>query len=94
MVTAVSWTALGVSAGRLRASPFLAGSAFFVYAYHMWPLSLCMKCWMKLWHPATELTMTAGYVLLPLAVTAAGVALYAMLRRLLPAFTRLITGGR
>lgn len=94
LVAVVSWTAYGIENSCLRASTFLAGSAFFVYAYHGIPIALIVKYWVKMWQPVSELTMLTGYFLIPLFIVGLGIALYAVLRRWLPAFMGLITGGR
>lgn len=94
LVMIISWTAYGIENSCLRASTFLAGSAFFVYAYHGMPIALIVKYWVKMWQPVSELTMLTGYFLIPLFIVGLGIALYAVLRRWLPAFMGLITGGR
>lgn len=94
LVTIVSWTAYGINKNRLRVSVFLAGSSFFVYAYHGMPVTLATKYWVKLIQPASEWTMLVGFFLIPLFIVGLGVGLYALLRRSFPALTALITGKR
>lgn len=94
LVAVVAWTALGMEKNKLRVSVFLAGSAFFVYAYHGMPIALVVKYWVKLLQPASETTMLAGYFLIPAFIVCIGVGVYAVMRRYLPSFTGLITGGR
>lgn len=65
LISVVAWTALGMEKNKLGVSAFLAGSAFFVYAYHGMPIALVVKYWVKLLQPASEVTMLAGYVLIP-----------------------------
>ncbi len=94
LVAVVSWTALGIEKGRLHPSVFLAGSAFFVYAYHGMPIALPIKMWVKFFQPASELSMIAGYLLIPILMVCIGVGIYAVMKKPLPSFTALITGGR
>lgn len=94
LMTVISWTAYGIEKNCLRVSTFLAGSSFWVYAYHGMPIAFVTKYWVKLWQPASELTMLTGYFLIPLFIVGIGIALYGAFRRWLPAFTGLITGGR
>jgi len=92
LVAIVAWTAYGIAKKRLCVSAFLAGSAFFVYAYHGMPIALITKYWVKLFQPASEITMLAGYFLIPLFIVGVGIGVYAGLRKYFPAFTGLITG--
>lgn len=94
LVTVVGWTAFGIEKKKLGISAFLAGSAFFVYAYHGMPIALVVKYWVKMLQPASEVTMVAGYILIPILIVCAGVSIYALMRRYFPFFTGLITGGR
>ena len=94
MVATVSLVASGIASGKLAVSPFLAGSSFFVYAYHGMPIVLVVKYWVKLLQPTSEVTMLAGYLLLPIFIVCVGVGVYAVMRKYLPSFTSLITGGR
>lgn len=94
LVAVVSLAARGVERGRLRVCPFLAGSAFFVYAYHCMPLALASKLWVKAFSPASELMLSTGYLLLPLLVAGLGVCLYALANKYLPTLTSIATGGR
>ena len=94
IVTIISWTVYGLKRNYMHASAFLAGSSFFVYAYHGMPLALVIKCWLKLLSPINELMMIAGYFLIPLFIVSIGVCIYALLHKCLPTLTELITGGR
>lgn len=94
IVAVVSWTAYGFERKQLHASTFLAGSAFFVYAYHGMLITLIIKYWVKLLSPHSEWTMIIGYFLIPTVIVVLGIALYALLRKYFPAFTAVITGGR
>ena len=94
LVAVVSWTAHGISKNRLRVSAFLASSAFFVYAYHVLPVAMVVKAYVRLLPQASDWAFVAGYLLIPLFISAVGVGIYALLHRYLPAFTAVITGGR
>lgn len=90
----MGWTAHALSRHTLRVNPFLASASFFVFAYHGMPMTLAIKCWVRLWSPLGEAQLLAGYVLIPLLIVALGLGLYAVLRKHFPAFTACITGGR
>lgn len=94
LVAVVSCAALGIAKKKLGVSAFLAGSAFLVYAYHGMPVAFVVKYWMKLLQPASEVTMLAGYVLIPIFIVCVGVGGYALMRKYFRSFTALITGGR
>lgn len=94
MVAVVALVASGIARKKLGVSPFLAGSSFFVYAYHGMPITLVVKYWVKSLQPASEVTMLAGYLLIPIFIVCVGVGVYAVMRKYLPSFTGLITGGR
>lgn len=94
LVTVVSWVSFGIGKKHLHGSPFLAGSSFFVYAYHGMPLAFAVKYWVKLFQPASEVTMLGGYFLITAFIVCLGVGIYALLKKWFPAFTGIITGGR
>ena len=94
MVAVVALVASGIASRKLAVSPFLTGSSFFVYAYHGLPIALVVKYWVKLLQPASEVTMLTGYLLIPIFMVYIGVGVYAVIRKYLPSFTSLITGGR
>ncbi len=90
----VFWVSYGIERNRLRSNEILTQSSFFVYAYHGMPALLAVKCWVKFLSPMNEWTMAAGFFLLPLVLIGIGVGIYTFLRKHLPAFTAVITGGR
>lgn len=93
-ITVISWTARGITAGYLRISAFLAGSSFFIFAYHIMPQQFIQKCWVLYFSPMGEETLIIGYFMIPLATIGIGLCLYTFLRKYLPAFTAIITGSR
>lgn len=94
LIAVVSWVSYGVSKECLRNNDLLTGSSFFVYAYHGIPLAFVVKYWMQHSLPLSEEVMLTGYFLIPSFVVALGVGIYALLRKCLPNFTNVITGGR
>lgn len=94
LVAVVSWTAYGITKNNLPVNAFLAGSSFFVYAYHGMPVAFAVKYWVKFFSPISEEMMLLGYFLIPFLIVGIGVCAYAVLRKYFPAFTALVTGGR
>lgn len=94
IIVVITWTAHGIRKNILKSNSFLAGSSFFVYAYHGIVIALAVKYWVKFMQPMTELTMVIGYLLMPLLIVVIGVGIYALMLKICPRFTRIITGGR
>lgn len=95
MIVAIAWTAFGLKNNKIKSNAFLAGSSFFVYAYHGMPIALLIKFYMKITAPyINEWSMVFGYILIPFIIVSIGVGIYAILHKLFPSFTALITGGR
>ncbi|MDR1004717.1 MAG: acyltransferase [Prevotellaceae bacterium] len=94
LVAIVSWTAYGIKKNHLSVNAFLAGSSFFVYAYHGMPVTLIVLYWVKLLSPISEWMMLVGYFLIPFFIVGIGVCVYALSRKYFPALTALVTGGR
>lgn len=94
LIAVVSWSAYGISNNIISENKFLASSSFFIFAYHELPLVLMTKSWVKLWSPLNEWTLLLGYILIPTIIIAIGIGIYALIRKYLPTFTSIITGGR
>lgn len=95
MIATISWTAFGLKNKRIKPNAFLARSSFFIYAYHGMPIVLLNKFYMKFTAPyISEWTMVIGYIFIPIIIVSIGVGIYAILNKLFPSFTALITGGR
>ncbi len=94
MTVAITVTAYYVKRGTWTASKFLAASSFFVYACHEMPLASIIKIAFKLVHPHSDASLLMLYVLCPTLTILFGLSLYWVLRKLLPRFTAVITGGR
>lgn len=95
MIVTISWTAFGLKNNKIKSNAFLAGSSFFVYAYHGMPIALLIKFYMKLTAPyISEWTMVIGYFFIPFIIAFIGVGIYSVLHKYMPSFCALITGGR
>ena len=90
----ISLTATCLERGLCRVSGFLAGSSFFVYAYHGMPLALAIKVVVRYLPPGSELEVIGLYLGSACVVIGIGLALYGGMRRCVPSFLLLITGGR
>lgn len=94
LMAAAAWTARGIRCEKLKANHLLSDSSFWLYACHVMPIVLLMKCWLAFVRPLNEYTLIAGYMLIPVIIVVLGVASYALLLRVAPRFTKLVTGGR
>lgn len=94
IVAVVSWISYGIERNNLHSNKILTQSSFFVYAYHGLPALLAVKCWVKFLSPMNEWTMVAGFFVLPFLLVGIGIGIYTVLRKYLPTFTAVITGGR
>jgi hypothetical protein len=88
-------TAHLLKTGKVRVNTFLAAASFFVFAVHE-PLFLSKlrKVIFVIFRPESDAALTAVYFLLVIVVAVTSLGLYWLLRRYLPGFTRVITGGR
>lgn len=73
---------------------FLSDSSFFIYAYHAMPLVFVFKYFFKQVQPHTDGMVLVLYLLCPAITILIGLFLYYLLKRYLPTFTSIITGGR
>lgn len=80
--------------GKIATSGFLASAAFFVFACHEPWLTLIRKILFKILKPETDTLMTVLYFLSPALIIIITLSIYALLKRYLPKFTQVITGGR
>mgnify|MGYP004716441327 CR=1 FL=1 len=78
----------------LSGKRFSGGSSFFVYAYHGMPLALAIKVVVRYLPPGSELEVIGLYLGSACVVIGIGLALYGGMRRCVPSFLLLITGGR
>ena len=96
MVACFALTAHILKTGKVKVNTFLASASFFVFAVHE-PLFLSKLCKVVfvIFQPQSDATFTILYFLLVLVVAVVSpLGVYWLLRRVLPGFTRLITGGR
>lgn len=93
-ILAITLSAACLEKGWWRAINFLASSSFFIYAYHGMPLSLIIKLTVRYFPPESEAAMIGLYLGSSLLVILIGIGLFALMKRYLPAFLAVITGGR
>lgn len=79
---------------QIEPNRLLYNSNFFIYAYHAMPLTLFTKVLIKCIEPTTEIQTIFIYVAAPMLTIAVGVLIFNVLKKILPQFTSLITGGR
>lgn len=81
--------------GKVGVNRFLASSAFFVFAIHE-PLLLSKirKVLYAILNPQSDGLITSLYFLVVLVVVLIALGLYYVLKRFMPKFTAIITGGR
>ena len=94
LVLSVSAVAHGIAAGKLKASPLLQGSTFFIYAYHAAAIMFLCKLWVKLCRPSTDAEVTAAFFALPVIVVCLGIGLHALCQRCCPRLLSVVTGNR
>lgn len=94
MAMVFGWVARGIELSKLKTNDVIWGSTFFVYASHFLLVVFSLKVWLKLCYPVNETMLIVGYFLIPLVVTAIGIGTYQLLKKIMPRFTAVITGGR
>lgn len=94
IVLAITLSAHFLARGKWHTNTFLSDSSFFIYAYHGMPLAFVLKFFFKLVYPHADGTMLMLYVLCPVITILIGLILYYLLKKYLPTFTSVITGGR
>ena len=73
---------------------FIADSNFFIYGYHGITIFFIIKCLAKVFHPNSDMAIVLFYIGSPIIVVTIGVILYNIIKKILPKFTSIITGGR
>lgn len=94
MVCAVTLTARKLEDGKWHVNNFLSESSFFIYAYHGTLIALLIKLAVKITLPDSEFELIAIYFLAPSFTILIGLGIYYLLKRYVPKFTSIITGGR
>ena len=80
--------------GRSYINESVNASSFFIYAYHVMPLTLLIKLFTKVFWPLSDMGALLIYLLSPLVTIAFGLVLFSIMKKFTPGFTALITGGR
>jgi surface polysaccharide O-acyltransferase-like enzyme len=98
LVGIVFWfnlAALLLRTGKMKTNGFLAAASFFVFAVHD-PilLSKFRKIVFVVLKPSSDIEITLLYFVNVIIVTGIALLLYYLLRKFLPRFTKIITGGR
>lgn len=83
-----------IRSGLWKSNLFLAGSSFFLFAYHSPVVGFLKKSLLSLFDPDRDLTVLGIYFLCVALTVLIGLGLYWGLKTTLPKFTSLITGGR
>lgn len=86
--------AKGLSAHKIRVNGFLASSSFFVFAAHYLLLQLVKKLTMHYLPPQSDGMMFVLYFAWPTIVILICLTLYALLKKIVPRFLAICTGGR
>ena len=89
----ISTSAYFIRKGKWAPNSFLTSSAFFIYSYHL-TLAFIRKYIVNLLQPHSEIALLGIYLLWPTFIICLGLVLYYLMRRFVPKFTAVITGGR
>ena len=73
---------------------FYSDSSFFVYALHVFFLSISNKLLFTIFHPQTQVLSTLLYILSIMCVVLLCCSTYTLSKRFMPTMTRLMSGGR
>ena len=73
---------------------YISDSNFFIYGYHGITIFFIIKCLAKIFHPNSDIAFVSLYIGSPFIVVVIGIALYNLIKKILPKFTSIITGGR
>ena len=77
-----------------KISPFLASSSFFIYVSHFMICIHMPKLFYLLFHPMTDIGVTAIYILSVVFTLALLLSVYYLMRRFTPKFLKVITGRK
>jgi fucose 4-O-acetylase-like acetyltransferase len=98
LVGVIFWLNVGVSFIRTTAvtpNKFLSAASFFIFAVHAPWLLTPIRNFSFLWlNPTSDAALVALYFAVVITIVLIGLGLYYVLRRFLPSFTNIITGGR
>lgn len=77
-----------------KESTFLSKSSMFIYLFHVTPIIFLKKIVIMIVQPSNEVGAILVYIFCPIVMTLVSLAAFWILRRYVPRFTSLITGGR
>ena len=83
-----------ISTESWKANPFLAESSFFLYCSHGVAMTAAKSVFIKIFCPLGDIQFMLLRLLLWAATICIGILIYWLLRKYLPRFTAIITGGR
>ena len=92
MAFTISLTARYISKGLWNTNKFLSESSFFVFAYHVTAIFIIEDIVSLFFN--TDIMCTMLYIVKAGVIVIVGLALYYLLKKWMPRFTSLITGGR
>ena len=92
--TLFTWLMHGFKKGVLKNSTTLSDASFFLFCIHNPIAVFACKLWVMCLSPMTDAKMIVGYVLIPALISVGAVYVYLLLRKTMPRFTAVITGGR
>lgn len=79
----------------IKTVPLLSSASFLIFAVHdPWLLTVIKKTILVVFKPTSDFVLTFIYFAVVILVVAIAVGLYYIIKRLMPSFTALITGGR
>lgn len=88
-------TAYLIENHKIRPIPLLTSASFFIFAIHdPWLLSQIRKILYMIIRPESDITFTLLYFVIVIVVVIIALGIYYILKRMAPAFTAFITGGR
>ena len=79
---------------RIKSIPFLSAASFFVFAMHEPLMKTLRRITFLIVKPESDISLTSLYFLNVIIVIALTLCIYWILRKFLPKFTAVITGGR
>lgn len=90
----IQTTAYFIEKGTWRPNSFLAGSSFFIFAYHGPAITFIERTLWKLFTPESDISVTLFYIISIIFTVGLGLLLYWAIRKISPSFAGFITGGR
>lgn len=93
MAFTISLSSRFISNGKWRINKFLSESSFFIFAYHIIALIIIRSVIVDKAFK-TDIMCTVQYFVLSGVIVITGLLFYYLLKRFLPRFTSIITGGR